>query len=1376
MQNLVPQFILKKYSSQKNHGENSGQFQAISLFADLSGFSAATHVFSQHGQEAIESMAEVMLDIFTPLVSLVHGQGGFITTFAGDAFTAIFPSAGDPFCYARALAAAQAIQQHMFDHAVQRTPYGDFHFAIKLGLGDGAVEWGILQSERPSPCPGAQNAAYFFSGPAIEAVAEAEHHAQSGELVMSQAVYNRVQAFIDALPVGESYWCCQNVLVALPAPLAASPEEPLAEAEAAFIPKIIRERENLGDFRQVVSVFIQLMGIETRQDLDIFMQAVFSLLDQFEGYLNRVDFGDKGCNLLLYWGMPISHENDIQRALDFVMELGNYTPGSFRAGLTYHPMYAGLSGSPERGEYTCYGAGVNLAARLMMAAPWGGLWVDDQIASRARKHYVFEYVDHLEFKGFPEKQAVHNLLERRPAGEIYFDGQMVGRQDELTELSAFVRPLLSPPDKPHYAGLLVVVGDAGLGKSRLVQEFATNPGWPVAGAVQVFLCQADQVLRQSLNPFRYWLQNYFDQSSSQSSERNKRAFSRKLDQLIAAQKDSELGQELNRTRSFLGALVGLEWESSLYARLAPQGRYENTLQALLVLLKAESLRQPVLLVLEDAHWLDEDSQEFIRRLDHAAEGYPLAVLATARPERMNSLLGANYPYRQLTLTCFSTEELALLARDRLAGPIAPAILELLTGRAESNPFFAEQILLYLREQGKLTCQDGIWNLVVTSGEMPLPTEVRNIFIARLDRLAKDVQEVVQAAAILGREFEVRVLARVLENDPRGKRPPDELSRQVLTAEQEAIWAAINQMLYLFRHALLRDAAYEMQLKAKRRELHRLAASALEYLHIADNTAGIGWKNEYSSQIAYHYEAACRLGLEEVRPQACKYLEEAAQQAAARFENAVSLDWFGRALALIPGDALEDRLRLLLAREAIYHRLGRRDEQRADLLALQEIVHVRQNPAEKAELALRQARLANVRGDFSQAEAQAQAAVAFSQTVGLVDMEASAQLEWGNLFVMQSDFSNALGHLRDGLRLADVAGRKDLQAAKLRQLGVIANSRSEYAEAISYHERVLEIYQEIGDRPGEAMAFLNLGDIAVDQGNSALALQNYKHSLAICQETGLRRGQGMALLNLSIIAIQDEDLVVARQYSEQALSILREIDDRVNVTTIIGNLGLIAMLLGDFTSARVYCQQSLDTSRELGDRQIEAIAHYNLACIADSTADSAAARQHYQQALSICQEIDFQLLKNPIWNNFAYHALAENDPSVAQRNFEQALEVARDVDLAHFAAESLAGLAYVALVQGNLDIARACTNEILTILETNPSLQGAENPQRALLNCARVLLALGDARGRILLDETYARLQEKAARFTDDELRRAFLENVPDHKAIVDEWRAAQPDC
>jgi len=1321
MKNLVPQFILEKYAQ----GETGGRFAAVGLFADISGFSAVTNTLMQHGNEAAEAMADVMLAIFDPLVQHIHAHGGFITTFAGDAFTALFPIADKADGYAQALAAAVGIQRHMIANPTYTTPYGHFPFTIKLGLGDGEVDWGILrlQAGDTPPEEAEVKAAYFFSGPAIESAAAAEHHAQSGNLILDPTVYERVTALLKVIPVGNNDARYYRFLSAdgLPEPLPPAPFGLYAGYEQAFIPAAILQRATSGDFRQVVSVFVKLMGIETSQDLAIFMQSVFALQQQLGGYLNRVDFGDKGCNMLLYWGMPTSYENDIERALDFVLELANHTPGTFRAGITYRPMYAGLAGSPDRGEFTCYGDGINLAARLMIAAPWGSIWLDDRIANRVGRTFALDFVDQLTFQGFVDKQVVYALVEREQQRVgSGFQGQMVNRRAEFARLNTFVQPLFAAPEEHRFAGMLVIQGEPGSGKSRLAYEFLTGETWPVAQACQIFVCQTDQVIRQSLNPFRHWLYHYFAQSATQSETRNKRAFSRKLDQLITDVPNPDLGKELNRVRSFLGALVDLYWESSLYAQLDPQGRFENTLGALKTLLKAESLTRPAIVLLEDAQWLDADSIEFCKRLVRNVDEYPLAVLATARPERDGALFGEGLPYQQIALGVLTPEDMRLLIVDRLGGPVSDELAGLLIERAECNPFFGEQILLYLREQGAIALQKGEWRLVRGSRESSLPADVRTIFVARLDRLEHQVKTVVQTAAVLGREFELQILSRML---------PDggDISEHVHAAENATIWVSLGQGRYQFKQSLLRDAAYEMQLRARRRELHWTAAGVFETLYAGD-------LEPHYSKIAHHYEAAYQQGMPELQPQALDYLQKAAQRAAESYENAAAVDYYGRALVLVPEADVERRFELLLAHEEICHLQGARQLQKQDLDALAALAETLKEPLKQATVGLRQARYAFATGDYAQTITAAQTATAFAQAAQDPATEVAGYVWWGSALERSDDNEAA---------------------------------RTQYTQA-------LELACAAGDRHGEGDALRGLGIVAWHIGEWAEAQQHSWQSLLITQALGDRRGEAATLNNLGVLLRQLDQSSEARTCYERALAIRREIGDRAGEGSTLNNLGLLLQTLGSYTEARAQLQHSLEIWRDIGSRPGEVVVLDNLGFVNRMLGEYDASQRYLSEALALERTLHARKAEGWTLNNLGDLYLALGDYDQAEAHFLEALALRRDANLSHYVVEDLAGLARVALAQGDLVGAMARVEELWPILESNPTLEGTEHPQQALVTCYQVLRANDDTRAAPLLATLHAQLQERAAKIADVDLRRSFLENVPEHRELVLHFTASQP--
>jgi class 3 adenylate cyclase len=408
-----------------------------------------------------------------------------------------------------------------------------------------------------------------------------------------------------------------------------------------------------GEFRQVAPVFISF-NEPNLERLNAFVSTTMQLAADYGGYFNKLDFGDKGGVILVLFGAPLAHENDLGRAADFLLVLqqavnaspllnpagrpGVLRPGfQWRVGLSRGTVFAGMVGGAQRGEYTAIGTVVNLAARLMQSAPWGSIWLDEATAQRLQRTFTIDLVGTRNFKGFTEAHHVYCMKGRRVAAEDsrrgVYSGKLRGREVEFAQLQAFVQPVL----KGQFGGVLVVTGEAGIGKSRLVHEFAwwLKENLPAEQAPLWVLAQTDEVLRQSLNPFRYALREYFSQSATLSEAENKLRFAARLDALAAETADPTLRQELERTRPFLGALLDLYWPGSLYDQLEPKLRFENTLVALTTLLCAESLRQPVIIFLEDLQWLDDDSRYFLLHFSRAMSAderiqYPILLLSAAR--------------------------------------------------------------------------------------------------------------------------------------------------------------------------------------------------------------------------------------------------------------------------------------------------------------------------------------------------------------------------------------------------------------------------------------------------------------------------------------------------------------------------------------------------------------------------------------------------------------------------------------------------------------------------------------------------------------------------------------------------------------------------
>ena len=1362
---LTPSSVLETYAA--NQLQEQGV--AVCLFVDTAGFTPLTSTLVAHGAEGAEVLAQVLADIFTPLLALVYAQGGYVAGFAGDAFKAIFPGLGEE-SYQRAVTAAWQIRQQMLTNAVQSTRFGDFRFAVKITMASGPVEWRIWRAGDNSTGM-AQRAALLFGGSALAQALAADPLAQADEIVMTAAVAAQLStpdATLEA--VADHFrlraWSITTPSVTLPAPH----PSPLADH---FFPSELLLRQTQGEFRQVVTVFINLQMLPSGETAKHFAATLFRLLAQYGGYLCRIgQIGDRdpGGTLLLFWGAPTSHENDVTRALHFALALQAAAPTPIRIGVTTALAYAGFVGSPLREEYTCYGAHVNLAARQMVMAGWGEIWLDEETTRLAGPAFTVTLHSQLRFKGFAEDRPVYRLLRHQPVkAEPFYTGMMVGRAAELTLLQSALAPLAEGKS----AGLITIIGEAGMGKSRLVHELQRQlegdrvKGWqgdkvhesgnvtlsplhPVTLA-QWFRCQTDEILRQPLNLFRYWLRTYFNQSTSADEAANKQAFTNQLDDLMVVlgayeadenlkSKSQNLKSEITRTRSFLAALVDLHWPDSLYAQVEPQLRLENTWTALKSLVLAESLRQPVILHVEDAHWLDADSQSFLTRLLQDVPGYPLAVLVTRRPVEETGRqgdrgtedrgtedarlgtegwgLGAfTGPQLTIRLNTLTAAEIRALAAGQLPGAPSSALVNLLLERAEGNPFFVEQLLRYLQEEAWLAEGPAGWQLRSTeAAPTRLPSGARALLVARLDRLPQPVKEVVQTAAVLGREFDTQVLSQMLVDDTN-------LADKLGTADQAAIWSAISQARYLFRHALLREAAYEMQLRAQVRRLHQRAGAAIQHVYGAT-------LSPYYGELAYHYDQA------EVNEAAVQWYGAAGEQALKQYANETAARYFRRALELTPVTAAGTRYPLLLGSEAAHDWLGRRQPQQEDLSALEAVTALLNDDAKRSEVLLRKTAFHLSTGRYQEATDYAEQAVAFAVQAGDALAEVRAYHRWGRTFWEVGDYQQARHHLTRALQLAHVTKAPIDEAQSLYDMGVIDYYEKAFASALERAKQALHLFESIDDKRGKIYCLSLQAIILSDMGYYVEATAQFEAALTLCRQIGLRYSEAYLLAQSGDNDLNVGALTSAYRRHSHALQLYQEIDNQERRAASLDTLGLVLTFLNQ----------------------------------------PAEAQNYYQEALTIHRILQDERGKGYVLTHLGYLYLQQGAWQQATGVLEQALALRRMRPKEGLLVDTLAAYAWAVWSLDQAAAALPYVDEMLAWLE-HYGAAGIEFPGQVYLTCYRILTDLAQShpqyhsRAQQALADGHAFLQERAARIQDATIRQSFLQNIPFHCDLTMLWQA-----
>lgn len=1334
--NLVPHFVLEQY----HHQCFSGSFQAATLFVDLSGFTPLTETLMQHQKDGAEALADALRSIFTPLVAEVYARRGIIPLFAGDAFTAIFrvdENSSDvvnaPECWPertsgslsamhaarRARDAAEAIRGWLSNNGrVVQTPYGEFIISATAGLSFGLVQWGIPGNDG--------NHAFYFRGEAIDGCAAAEHRAEDGQV-------NADEKFLAAL--SQKIVCSKEPehFAKIARSISRQNEGDLGDhvdiAYAAFVHPAILKLTAPAEFRDVCVVFLSFQEPETVDKLHALLAEIIQLSRRCGGFVNQLDFGDMGGYLLLLFGAPAAHENDVARAATFLLTLREKISGvPWRAGVDYGTVWAGLRGGNERTEYGVTGSVVVLACRLFQKAGWNEIWVSEAVYRQLQRTYVLNALGEMQFKGQSQPSAAYRLVRmRRARGRRGSRAtQMVGRDRELMRLQRWIEPLFEKCSP----GVMIIRGEAGIGKSRLVEEWRSRS--KSTKSLLWFEMAGDGVQQRSLGPFRDGLRRFFQRRSGRTftrdSQYNRRLFELVLDGLIEdlADKGTEgtkIIQELERTSSFLAALVDVHWQNSLYDQLEPQLRFENMLMAIGTFVEALALNQPLMLFLEDLHWFDVDSRQAVESLTRNLAGGNVAILCTTRPtEGEQSIplpIAEQTPHQTMQLSFLSGCGVEGYAQQLLNGEPAAELVDFLHEKTSGNPLFVEQLVLDLLEQNAVSNEnrdgDNRYRLSSTAS-VSVPSTVSGVLVARLDRLDPAVKDVVQTASVLGGEFELAVLAHMLD----GQRNLNDLVHE---AQLARVWQPTeNGERYLFEHALLRDAAYEMQLRSRLRELHERAGEALQHVY-AD-----GLETHFAS-LAFHYDRGGRA------EQAVSWYDCAATEAEKQYANDDAIAYYTCALSLIPAEAFETRFHLLAAREAINDLAGHRNEQRNDLTALQSLLGGRKEKRLFAEIALRRSNFARRVGDFPSATDEARQAAKIGEEERDSALAATAHLAWSRALWKQGHYEKGRAHVDKALA---------------------------WAEALQEDKIIAQCY-------------MDLGAMAIHQGDSVAAMQAYQKAHEMHRAASERKGVIGSLAMLGTICNETGDYFAALNYYEQALDESTEMGYGYGKDFIEANMGVNFLHLGDYENARVYQERSLDRSRQQREAAAEAINLASLALIHHHTANNRTARDIVQQAEKIQRNIGDRHSLAYTLTYRGHIELALDNLPLALRTYEEALALRRDLREESLSIDALAGLSQIALRQGDTAQAIAYVDEIMTWLTENRAA-GVEFPIQVFWRCYLVTQKAeqegkrGTASSSEILQKGYQLLCQTASQIRDSQMRQTFLKSVLFNRSLLCEWK------
>ena len=865
------------------------------------------------------------------------------------------------------------------------------------------------------------------------------------------------------------------------------------------------------------------------------------VIQEYGGHIDK-HIGDA---VMALWGTETAREDDAERAVRAALKMQE----TFREGVGSLPIHLKvginsgqvlLSAIGTQGEFTAMGDTVNTASRLVNSANGGDILISHDTYQLVRGVFDVQVQTPITVKGKTEPLQTYVVQRVRPRafriGRRGVEGvttRMVGRESEFRT----IQDALEQSVINRRVTVVIVKGDAGLGKSRLIYEFEA---WLDSHPTDFYLFKGRADEETMSLPYSLLRDMFSERFQIRDSDTQAEA-RRKLMKGMAA----IIGVGSEERAAFIGELLGFDFSETNYvrgirndARQIRDRSFSNIAQFFAEL----TLDSPVVLLLDDIHWADHGSLDLIEYLAKLETNLPVFVLCTARPSLDEAHLnwGDDFPL----CATITIRSLDLHASEELVSQILQNVsdlpfdlVETIAKNAEGNPFYLEELIKVLIEDGVIVKGEDVWQIVPQRlTQLRVPATLTGVLQARLDRLPSTESEVLERAAVIGRTFWDAAVAAMQGSE----------SAQVLAGGQD-VHLALNALRtkelvfshqpstfetaqeFIFKHAILREVTYERVLKAKRKLYHRMAADWL----IQQSGERI---EEYLGLIAQHYELAGDT------THAVEFLERAADQSMRLSAYREALSVAERALTILVSSADTD------------------PAMRARLLLTIGVAHLWLT-------------------DHGTATARFEECIALARTIHDRGLESKALARLGRIGLEQGKFEQAEKHLQEGLAIAQQLSDIEVIAYTLAHLGYISHYQGRYADAQKYGEESYEFAKLTGDAIAQAFSLNMLAMISVNNHQYERGHEYHLQAIEICKQAGDRYGLARAYSNLSELIRIQRKYAEAKPYTVEGIKLTRELGNRYALPIMLINLVYSQVGLGEIRDAYTSVRSALQLNIE-----------------------------------------------------------------------------------------------------------------------------------------------------------------------------------------------------
>ena len=910
------------------------------------------------------------------------------------------------------------------------------------------------------------------------------------------------------------------------------PQELITKLEAA------RSRNSMvGERRVITMLFCDVKGstaaaekVDPEVWTDI-MNGVFEYMIRpiykYEGLVPRL-MGDA---ILAFFGAPITHEDDPQRAVLAGLEIQDgirsYTEEvrlkhglefGLRVGINTGLVVVGEIGSDLRMEYTAIGDAINLAARMEQTAQVGTIQISNETYKLVAPFFDVEALGEVEVKGKSAPIRTYRVLGAKATpGQLRglegLNSPLVARETQLALLHRKLKRL-----EQGAGSFVAVIGEAGLGKSTLVAELKKSKEDPHS---QWLRGEALSYTRSiSYFPWRQILRQSIHAREADSPAQVREKLRYRCDCCAVPGGDI----------LFLEAILAVENEAGFQAVTDLQGEalIQKMVDATRGYLCGIAMEGPLAIVLDDLHWADEASLNLLLSLSDLADTHPVFFICMLRPDPttpgwnsvqkiQGKLVGS---FDSILLEPLQEEQTDVMLTNLLGvKDLQKPIRDLIVEKADGNPFFVEEIIRSLIETKQLVRENSHWTLMSDEARVSLPNTLRGVLSARIDRLPETSKHILQNAAVIGRTFDLRVLKR-MTNLNGDFDPQVQYLREVSLIEP-----ARDE--YMFRHVLIQEAAYESILLKKRIELHRQIGEIMEELH-RDRV------EEFTPLLAHHYYAA-----QDVR--SLKYNIMAGKKAARLYANAEAATHFSRALEVaMRNDSDLQQIRVLFSELGRVLELGGRYEQALKTYnELQEFGRKRGDRSIEMAALMAKAPLYSIFTPLHNSSLSAQMLVqALEISREIEDRAAQARISWNLMltYLFSKRPDQALEHGQLALRLARASDNREQLAYVLNDLCRLYTCRGEFEKAYAVIQEAREMWRVLDNQVMLADSFGSEAEARFNAAEFDRSLECSRQALQITEKIENLWGQSYDQMLMAFVLLERGELGHGIQLAERSIQL------------------------------------------------------------------------------------------------------------------------------------------------------------------------------------------------------------------------------------------------